>query len=93
MCKNKTFRQILQLMNQPGPYWLGLMGKGWKNWSIITDNTTLIPNNEKYLFSWSRDDYCATAVVLSPRRMPLVFASPCFNDIVAGICEIQKVPE
>ena len=80
-------------MTHPGHYWLGLMVKGWKSWSIITDNTTLIPNNENYLFSWNRDDYCATAVVLAPRESPLVFALPCFNDLAVSICEIQKVPE
>ena len=41
MCKNKFFSQILELMTHPGPYWLGLKGKDWKSWNIITDNTTL----------------------------------------------------
>ena len=51
-----------------------------------------IPNNEKYLFSWNRDDYCALAVDLAPAKK-IVFAAPCFDDQAYGICEIQKVPE
>ena len=92
MCNNKFFSQIFELMTHPGHYWLGLMVKGWKSWSIITDNTTLIPNNEKNLFSWNRDDYCALAFDLAPAKK-IVFAAPCFDDQAYGICEIQKVPE
>ena len=85
------FRKILDLLI-PGPRWLGLIGNGWKNWNITLETNTLIQNDEKYLFSLDKDDYCAV-VVVGPGEPPLVVATPCFFDKAFGICEIKKVPE